>query len=160
MMRRAPWLSLVVPLVLAVTGCTKTLIPNTDVNDTAENRDVIFFCERYRKDLEDRSVGDLIKLMSPAYFETGGNTKTGDDADFDKIHEFLVGDFLKTTGVRYEIRYRRVTFTEQSHILVDFTYAAAWKIPGAKGDEWHHRVADDRLDLVRDGESYKILRGM
>ena len=161
MMRRAPWLSLLVlVLALAAIGCTKNLIPNTDVSDTAENRDVIFFCERYRKDMEDRSVRDLLKLMSPAYFETGGNTKTGDDADYDKIHEFLVGDFLKTTGIRYEIRYRRVTFTEQSHILVDYTYAAAWKIPGAKGDEWHHRVADNRLDLVRDGESYKILRGM
>jgi hypothetical protein len=161
MMRRAPWLfPVVLVLALATGGCTKTLIPNTDVDDTAENRDVIFFCERYRKGMEDRNVADLMKLMSPAYFETGGNTRSEDDADFDKVREFLTGDFLKTTGIRYEIRYRRVTFTEQSHIFVDYTYAAAWKIPGAKADEWHHRVADNRLDLVRDGESYKILRGM
>jgi hypothetical protein len=161
MQRRTAWLSLVVlALGLTVFGCSKTLIPNTDVDDTSENRDVIFFCERYRKGLEDRSVGQLLKMMSPAYFETGGNTKSGDDADFDKIQEFLTGDFMKTTGIRYEIRYRRVTFTEQSHIYVDYTYAAAWKIPGAKGEEWHHRVADNRLDLVRDGESFKIVRGM
>jgi hypothetical protein len=161
MQRLTAWLSLVVlALGLTVFGCSKTLIPNTDVDDTSENRDVIFFCERYRKGLEDRSVGQLLKMMSPAYFETGGNTKSGDDADFDKIQEFLTGDFMKTTGIRYEIRYRRVTFTEQSHIYVDYTYAAAWKIPGAKGEEWHHRVADNRLDLVRDGESFKIVRGM
>jgi hypothetical protein len=72
----------------------------------------------------------------------------------------MSGDFLKTTGIRYEMRYRRVTFTERNHIYVDYTYAAAWKVPGAKGDEWHHRVADNRLDLIRDGDSFKITRGM
>jgi hypothetical protein len=163
-MRRLPGqlssLAVVLAIALGALACTKTVIPNTDVSDTSENREVIFFCERYRKDLEERNVADLLKMMSPAYFETGGNAKSADDADFDKIHEFLTGDYLKTNGIRYEIRYRKVTFTEQNHIFVDYTYAAAWKIPGAKIDEWHHRVADNRLDLVRDGESFKILRGM
>ena len=157
-----PWLLQAVLLVVALgaVACNKTRIPNTDVDDTSANREVIFFCERYRKGIEERNVGELVNMMSPAYFETGGNTKSGDDADFDRIREFLTGDFLKTNGIRYEIRYRRVTFTEQNHIFVDYTYAAAWKIPGAKVDEWHHRVADNRLDLVRDGDSFKILRGM
>jgi hypothetical protein len=151
---------LVAAVALGALACTKSRIPNTDVDDTSDNRQVIFFCERYRKDLEERNVGDLLKMMSPAYFETGGNVRSGDDADFEAIQAFLTGDFLKTSAVRYEIRYRRVTFTEQAHIWVDYTYAAAWKIPGARGDEWHHRVADNRLDLVRDGESFKIVRGM
>jgi hypothetical protein len=141
-------------------ACSKTLIPNTDVEDTGENRSVIYFCERYRKDLEERNVADLLKMMSPAYFDTGGTAKSDDAVDFDQVRDFLTGDFLKTSGIRYEIRYRRVTFTPQEHIFVDYTYAAAWKIPGAKADEWHHRVADNRLDLVHDGESFKILRGM
>jgi hypothetical protein len=163
-MLRSPSLLLLRATALAVAlgamACSRTRIPNTDVDDTGDNRQVIFFCERYRKDLEERNAGDLVEMMSPAYFETGGNTKSTDDADFESIRDFLTGDFLKTSGVRYEIRYRRVTFTEQAHIYVDYTYAAAWKIPGAKADEWHHRVADNRLDLVRDGESFKIVRGM
>jgi hypothetical protein len=98
--------------------------------------------------------------MSPGYFEDSGNAKSEDDADYDKIREFLTGDFLKTSGVRYEIRYRRVTFTETNHVYVDYTYAAAWKLPGVKGDEWHHMVDDNRLDLVRDGDSFKVVAGM
>jgi hypothetical protein len=152
--------ALVVAVALGALACATTHIPNTDVEDNGDNRQVIFFCERYRKDLEERNVGDLLKMMSPAYFETGGTMRSGDDADFEAISAFLTGDFLKTTSVRYEIRYRRVTFTEQAHVWVDYTYAAAWKIPGARIDEWHHRVADNRLDLVRDGESFKIVRGM
>jgi hypothetical protein len=151
---------LAVLVFLAAAACSKTYIPNTDVEDTGENRQVIVFCEQYRHAMEERNVAELLKLMSPGYFEDGGNTKNDDDADYAKIREFLTGDFLKTGGIRYEIRYRRVTFTETNHVYVDFTYAAAWKLPGVKSEEWHHKVADNRLDLVRDGESYKIIGGM
>jgi len=147
-------------LALASAACSKSYIPNTDVEDTSQNRDVVLFCERYRHALEDKNVAELLKLMSPAYFEDGGNTKNEDDADFDKMREFLTGEYLKTAGIRYEIRYRRVTYTETNHVYVDYTYAAAWKTPGVKQDEWHHKVADNRLDLVRDGETYKIVGGM
>jgi hypothetical protein len=160
-MIRSPLLFLsALVLSLAAVGCSKTYIPNTDVEDTSENRQVILFCEQYRHALEDKDVGKLLKMMSPAYFEDGGNTKNDDDADYERTREFLTGDFLKTGSIRYEIRYRRVTFTPTNHIFVDFTYASAWKLPGVKADEWHHKVADNRLDLVRDGESYKILGGM
>ncbi len=158
-MRRLALLPVVLAALAAV-GCTRPFIPNTDIEDTGENRGVILFCEKYRHAIEDKNAGQLLKMMSPAYFEDGGNSKPGDDADYDKIRDFLTGSFLNTSGIRYEIRYRRVTFTETSHIYVDYTYAAAWKLPGLKGEEWHHQVADNRLDLVRDGESYKIVSGM
>jgi hypothetical protein len=147
-------------VVLPLLACSKQMIPNSDVENTPQNFDVVMFCEKYRHALEDKDVPGLLRLMSPAYFEDGGNTKTDDDADYDKIREFLTGDFLRTNGVRYEIRYRKVTFTETKRIYVDYTYAAAWKLPGVKNEEWHHKTADNRLELVKDGESFKIVAGM
>jgi hypothetical protein len=147
-------------LGLMAAACSKTLIPNTDVEDTGQNRDVVIFCERYRHAMEEKDVGQILKLMSKGYFEDGGNTKNEDDADYDKIREFLTGEFLQTGAIRYEMRYRRITFTETNHIYVDYTYAAAWKLPGVKQDEWHHKVADNRLDLVREGDGFKIVGGM
>jgi hypothetical protein len=157
-------------------GCSKTFIPNTDVEDTSDNRKVIMFCERYRHAVEEKNVAELLKIASPSYFEDGGNTKPEDDYDYAGLKDYLTTTFQKTTGIRYEIRYRRITYTEQQHIWVDFTYAASYKIPGLPPreplaqpqaptetpapDEWHHRVADDRLDLVRDGDGYKIVSGM
>jgi hypothetical protein len=149
-----------VALAFAASGCSKTYIPNTDLEDNSENRHVVEFCEQYRHALEEKNVTQLLKLMSPAYFEDGGNVKSDDDADFEHVRKFLTGEFLQTEGIRYEIRYRRITFTPTNHIYVDFTYAGSWRIPGLKNDEWHHKVADNRLDLVRDGDSFKILRGM
>ena len=153
-------LAVTLAMPLAATGCSKTYIPNTDVEDTSENRKVVLFCERYRHAMEDKDVGELLKLMSPAYFEDGGNNKSDDDADYEAVRQFLTGDFLKASGIRYEMRYKKVTFTERDHIFVDYTFAGAWKIPGIKGDEWHHKVDDNRLDLVRDGDSFKIVAGM
>ena len=147
-------------LALSAIACSKAYIPNTDVEDTAQNRDVIKFCEEYRHAMEDKNVPQLLKMMSPGYFEDAGNSKAEDDADYEKIREFLTTDFLHTAGIRYEIRYRKVTFTETQHINVDYTYAAAWKIPGVEKEEWHHTVADNRLELVRDGDSYKIVACM
>ncbi len=159
-MSRLSPLPFVVLVSVMATACSRAYIPNTDVEDTSPNRQVIVFCEQYRHAMEERNVAQLLKLMSPAYFEDAGNTKNDDDADYDRMHDFLTGDFLRTSGIRYEIRYRRVTFTESSHVYVDYTYAAAWKVPGVKADEWHHKVADNRLDLVHDADSFKIIGGM
>ncbi len=159
-MKRVPSFALVAFLLFALAACSRVYIPNTDVEDTARNRSIILFCEKYRHAMEEKDTNQLLKMMSPGYFEDGGNTKNEDDADYEKIREFLTSDFLKTSGIRYEMRYRRVTLTESNHIYVDYTYAAAWKLPGVKQDEWHHKVADNRLDLVPDGDSYKIVGGM
>ena len=67
---------------------------------------------------------------------------------------------VKTTTIRYEIRYRKVTVNENKRVFVEYTYTASYRIPGLKGEEWKHTVADNRLELVPEGESYKILAGM
>jgi hypothetical protein len=147
-------------LAASTLACSKTYIPNTEVEDTSDNRKIVLFCEQYRHALEEKNVSALVKMMSSSYFEDGGNTKAEDDIDYAGVKEFLTGDFLKTTGIRYEIRYRRVTFTEQKHVWVDYTFWAAYRIPGVKSEEWHHKVGDNRLDLVAEGDTYKIAAGM
>ena len=141
-------------------GCSKTMIPNTDVEDTSENRKVVQFCEDYRHAVEEKNIGRLVAMVSPRYHEDGGNTADDDDIDIDGLKQYLTTSFVKTAGIRYEIRYRRVTFTETSKVYVDYTYAGSFKIAGAKGMEWKHTVADNRLELIPDGDSYKIIAGM
>ena len=144
----------------ALTACSTTYIPNTDVEDTGPNKKVINFCEDYRHAVEDKNIGQLLKMTSSRYHEDGGNTNAEDDVDYAGFKDYLTGTFLKTQALRYEIRYRKVTFTDTAHVFIDYTYAASYKIPGVKGDEWRHTVADNRLDLMPDGETYKIVAGM
>ena len=143
---------------LASSGCSKTFIPNTDVPDTTENRKVILFCEQYRHAVEEKNVGQLLKLASPGYHKRG--VGSDDDVDFISLKEFLTNTFQTTDGIRYEIRYRHVSFEESTHVFVDYTFAASYRLPGVKKEEWRHSVADNRLDLVPDGDGYKIMSGM
>ncbi len=141
-------------------GCSKSLFPNTDVEDTAENRKVLVFCEKYRRAVEEKDVGELLKLASPKYYEDGGNVRPDDDYDYEGLRDFLLNQFSKTTGIRYEIRYRRVSRTETNRVLVDYTFSTAYRIPGAEKEEWRHKRAENRLELIPDGESFKIMSGM
>jgi hypothetical protein len=143
---------LAMALVLFATGCAPKFIPNTDVEDSSKNRKIITFCEQYRHAVEEKNVGLLLKLAHEKYYEDG--------IDAAGLKDYLTTQFTKTNTIRYEIRYRRITFTETDRILVDYTYSASYKIPGAQREEWRHTVADNRLVIVPDSESFKILSGM
>lgn len=153
-----------VPLALcgvtSLGGCTKTTIPNTDVDDSSENRKVIDFCEKYRHAVEERDVEALVGMASPRYFETGGNAKSSDDIDYAGLRAYLSTKFKMTKAIRYEIRYRRVAVTETKIINVDYTYTASFLIPTTNGDRWNRAVRENRLQLLHEGDSFKILGGM
>lgn len=144
------------------TGCSTRYIPNTDVEDTDENRDIIRFCETYRKALERKDSSVLLSLASPRYYEDGGNVDPSDDLDYEGLREWLDGRFQQTKSIRYEIRYRRIQKSESGRVLVIYTYSSSYKIPGLKTDEWRHTVADNRLELEPDAEkkTFKIVAGM
>ncbi len=166
-MRKAPdmssfaslsWLGVLLPLTLA--GCAGHTIPNTDVEDTTDNRKVVDFCEEYRRAVEQRKVGRLLQLADPSYYEDGGNTDAADDLDYAGLRTYLEDRFAKTKGIRYEIRYRRIAKGRNAAVTVDYTYSASYKIPTDAGDVWRHVVADNRLELVPSGEGFRIVSGM
>lgn len=141
-------------------GCATHYIPNTDVEDTEDNRRIIDFCEKYRHAVEARNVPMLLKLADARYYEDGGNADSSDDMDYDGLREYLEGQFKQTRAIRYEMHYRRVLPGKKKTLFVDYTYTASYKIPSPSGDLWRRRVSDNRLELVPVGDSFKILAGM
>jgi len=142
-------------------GCSKYYIPNTDVEDTDDNRKIVAFCEQYRRALERKDVAALLDLASPNYYEDGGNVDASDDIDYAGLREYLLQKFEDASAIRYEIRYRRITKDEE-YVLVDFTYSGSFRLPSTDGDEkWRSTVAENRIELVPHGEEgYKIVAGM
>jgi hypothetical protein len=149
-----------VALAVPLGACTTHYIPNTDVEDTEDNRHIIDFCEQYRHAVEGRNIPMLLKLADPRYYEDGGNADSSDDMDYDGLREYLEGQFKQTRAIRYEMHYRRVLPGKKKSLFVDYTYTASYKIPSPSGDLWRRRVADNRLELVPSGETFKIVAGM
>jgi hypothetical protein len=141
-------------------GCATHYIPNTDVEDTDENRKVIQFCEDYRRAVERRNIALLLKLAHPRYYEDGGNIDSSDDIDLAGLKTYLESKFVQAKAIRYEIRYRRVGEGRNQSVYVDYTYSASFKLPSPTGDLWRRKVADNRLELVPEGESFRIISGM
>ncbi|MBW2459103.1 MAG: hypothetical protein JRI68_31680 [Deltaproteobacteria bacterium] len=143
----------------ALCGCSKYYIPNTDVEDTDPNRRVVEFCEVYRKAVERKDIVTLLDLASPRYYEDGGNVDAEDDIDYAGLTDYLTEKFEDATGIRYEIRYRSV-IQEDDYILVLYTYSGSYRLPTADGEKWKNTVEENRLELVPDGETFKIVTGM
>jgi hypothetical protein len=158
--RRAALLLGALTALGGVSGCATHYIPNTDVEDTEQNRKVINFCEDYRRAVERRNTALLLRLAHPSYYEDGGNVDTSDDLDYAGLRAYLTDKFTQTKAIRYEIRYRRVGQGRKNMIYVDYTYSASYKIPTEKGDVWRRRVADNRLELLPTGEGFLIVSGM
>lgn len=144
----------------ALLGCSREVIPNTQVDDSDFNRKVIAFCEDYRHAVERRNTALLMKLADAKYYEDGGSVDTSDDLDFAGLQGYLDAEFSKTREIRYEIYYRDVSLGRSNQVFVDYTYSASYKVPTTHGDVWRRKVADNRLELVRDGEKFRILSGM
>jgi hypothetical protein len=146
-------------VLVALTACHTQYIPNTDVEDSDDNRRIIEFCEAYRKAVERRDVAMLLEMASERYYEDGGNADASDDIDHAGLKDYLSTKFDEATAIRYEIRYRRVT-TEDDFIFVDYTYSGSFKVNTKDGEKWKSTVEENRLELVPSGDTFKIVAGM
>jgi hypothetical protein len=155
---RSPLPAFLVLCALA-TGCADRVIPNTDVPDTSENREIIGFVEEYRHAVEGRDVPGILRLVSEEYLDDNGTILTDDDRDYDRLREELARWNGQVLDVRYEMRYRRVT-RRNERILVDVTYTGSFKIATPMGDRWSRRLADNRIELVRENGEFRIVSGM
>ncbi|MFW5875778.1 MAG: hypothetical protein ACOCXM_03510 [Myxococcota bacterium] len=159
-MRRAiPSGFLVAVLTLAAAGCGQQNIPNTDVPDTPENRDVVEFVEEYRKAVLEQDVGKILALVSTDYLDDNGTPGGDDDLDYERLKKRLKALREEVKDVRYDIRYRRIVF-RRSRVLVDFTYSASFLVDTPDGDRWARRLSDNRLVLQRMKDQYRIVSGL
>ena len=141
-------------------GCGAAMIPNTDVEDSPENRAVIDFLEQYRHAVEERDVGKLLHLASHEYFDDNGTPSGDDDVDYDGLAHKLALWPSRLLTVRYEIRYRRITFRDNGRIYVELQYTSNFRYATPDGGRWERRLADNRMILEHDGGTFRIRRGM
>ena len=188
--RYAPAFLAAVLLAPLAASCGRGTLPNTTVPDTRENRQVIDVAERYRRAVESMDTRALIGMASERYFEDAGTPQGDDDYGIEGLRRLLAVWTEEVRGVRYEIRYRSVTFEQNgSRALIDYTYTGSFtlrrpplqlpegvearqgsmlNVDPVRGatpvntdrEVWFRRVADNRLELERDGSEWRIVAGM
>jgi hypothetical protein len=147
-------------LFLLVAACEPTLIPNTHVEDTGQNREVVDFVEKYRLAIESRNTGALLALASRNYFDDMGTPAGQDDIDYDGLRAALERLREEVLGARYQISYRSVSFDRDNHVLVDMLYTGWFRVNSHEGPSWRRRLEPHRIVLAREDGQYRILSGM
>lgn len=144
----------------ALCACEPTLIPNTRVEDTGDNREVVEFIERYRQAVESRNVPALLAMASINYFDDMGTPGGEDDIDFDGLQVGLTRLREEVIGARYQISYRAVTYVPDQRVLVDLLYTGWFRVNTAEGPQWKRRLEPHRIVLAREDRGYRIMSGM
>lgn len=159
MRRKTGWIGWVA-LGVVLCACEPTLIPNTRIEDTAENREVVDFVEKYRKAIETRNSTELLSMASVNYFDDMGTPAGDDDIDFEGLQVGLDRMREEVIGARYQISYRAVTYVVDQRVLVDLMYTGWFRVNTAEGPQWKRRLEPHRIVLAREDHGYKIMSGM
>lgn len=144
---------------VAATGCGTQMIPNTQVPDTGENREVVNFVEQYRHAVGERDGAALLRLVSHEYFDDNGTPAADDDVDYDGVVDALRRWTDDVLDVRYDIRYRRVTAVPNGY-YVDYTFIGNFKLRTHEGHRWSRRLTDNRIELRRERGELRIVSGL
>jgi hypothetical protein len=155
------WKLVVLAVALGgLVGCAHDTIPNTRVEDTEANREVVDFVEKYRKALEARDVATLLGLASRDYFDDMGTPSGADDVDYDTLKVGLGRVRNEVSDARYQISYRGLTYMPNERVLVDLLYTGWFKVVTPDGPQWRRRLEPHRIVLAREARDYRILSGM
>lgn len=151
----------VLGLNLLALGCETQNIPNTRVEDTPENREIVDFVEKYRHAVEDRDVAELMTMASKYYYDDMGTPAGEDDVDFDSLKAGLDRLRGEVLAARYQISYRGLTYvSDGDKMLLDLMYTGWFKINTPDGPQWKRRLEPHRIVLAREDGRLKIVSGM
>lgn len=146
--------------IVALVACAHEKIPNTEVDDTEENQEIVKFMEKYRRAVETRNVPELLSMTSRDYYDDMGTPTGEDDVDYDALAAGLQRMKDEVSDARYQISYRLLTYTARDRILVDMLYTGWFKVETPEGAQWQRRLEPHRVVLARAGGGYKIVSGM
>jgi hypothetical protein len=116
-------------------------------------------CAPFRHAVEERNPAGIMRLVSERYFDDNGTPGADDDIDYAALRDRFQrweGDVI---DIRYEMRYRRITF-EPDRVFVDFTYTGSFKVRDVEGERWSRRLADNRIEIVREDDEFRIISGL
>ncbi len=140
-------------------GCGTRYIPNTEIEDTEENREIIAFCERYRHAIEDMNIGLLLSLASPRYYDNSGTITGEDDMDHQGLEQVLKERFKSVKAIRYEFKYIDL-YEKDTLVYIELVYTTSFQYAVSGKPKWSNKTADNRIELERVDGGYLIVSGM
>jgi hypothetical protein len=160
-MRRMLLLWLVICSQAALGGCNKhKLIPNTKIEDTPVNRDILKVVETYRRAMEARDPARIFMLVHDSYRDSNGTPEPNDDFDYHSLKSVLSKRLKQTSRVRYRIEFQRMaTKGRQAHLDVWIDATFVYEHP--ESPPRYSRFTDyHRYTLLKTDKGWRFISGL
>lgn len=133
-------------------GCAAKMIPNTRIQDTPDNREILILVSQYRDAYQARDAHAIAELASDRYLDKrAGISKS-------VLENSLQEDFDRVRELQLEINVHRIT-VEGDRAQLDYFYSTSYllKTPDAT---WETKTDDKRMELERDSDGWKVVNGL
>ena len=140
-------------------GCAH-FIPGTQIADTADTRAVLAVLGKMRTALEARDADALIALVSHAFFEDLGDDNPSNDYGYRDLQERILPQSLavaKEIHVDFDIHDIVIS---GDHATADIRYRSRAQLDLPAGTRWDSHREFDRIEMVREQSTWKIVKGL
>jgi len=148
-------------LLVALSGCAQQkLIPNTKVQDSPINREILTVVERYRQAVERQDAASVLALVHPSYQDYAGTPQSNDDIDYNGLRKILTNRFKQASRIRYRIEYQEVRGageTAQVDTYIDATFI--YEEPNAN-PRWRRLTDYNQFRLMKNGLTWRFVGGL
>jgi ketosteroid isomerase-like protein len=146
-------------LVLLVLSACAKYVPNTEILDTPDNRAIIAVVDAYRKAFDARNVDAVMALVSPSYYDDAGTVDASDDVDYKALPQVLRDTFSRISQVRIEFGITDIIVNGNKG-QADLFYDAKYRIATPRQEIPKRDTDIQRILLVRDGQTWKVISGL
>jgi ketosteroid isomerase-like protein len=149
---------LAVLAALGAAACARN-IPNTEIQDSPDNRAIIAVVDSYRKAFDARSVDGVMALVSPNYYDDAGTIDASDDVDYRMLPQVLKDTFSRINQVRLEFGITDI-IVNGDRAQADCFYDAKYRVLTPRSDIAKRDTDIQRILLQRQGKDWKIISGL
>ncbi|MCG3173557.1 MAG: hypothetical protein GMKNLPBB_01754 [Myxococcota bacterium] len=148
--------------VFLFAGCSAKLIPNTQIKDTPDSREIVTQVERYRLAMQDRNAESLLRLVSRNYFDNAGTPDPSDDYNYAGLVQFLANEFRDVEALQMDIVILALNFEEGDKGVahLDYKYESRFQVKYPSGSKWDSVQKKKRMKFVREGDHWLISSGL
>ena len=150
---------LVLPLsLLVLASCAARRIPGSEIEDTEDTRAILEVLGLYQQALHKRDPTGLLALVSRDYHDDLGTPTPADDLDRATLEEELPRRLGALSDVKVDLSVRTID-VEGERASAVYYFDSSYRIPAINNPQ---RADSDlaRMDLRREGKSWKIVKGL
>ena len=150
---------LIIFTLLSGLSCSKKMIPNSEIEDTPENRELYNMIKTYHEAVEARNIDLLLPLLSASYYEDNGTVKGDDDYGLEELKTKLKTLFNSAKAIRLSL-YLEDLKIENQKAEMKYTYEIRYQISYPDGDKWSVKEDSNVIEFSRISGAWKISSGI